>query len=211
VLGARDDSQGGSGSHRRRAGEVDPGRRDRDPEARLDQLENAPDGDAREALSLPPRSAVREDPESRETFRHAGSKRHGRRRRDSTDRQLPQLQTKRYAETQSLPRLERHSDLDDGLPCVASRARLKSEIWAHDVDILLEPGAATRTRRASARSDGRRTHSPRSPWRRLGDSVADPGRRFDHFGLSQFASETADGDLDGLGEGVGVFVPDVSK
>jgi hypothetical protein len=37
------------------------------------------------------------------------------------------------------------------------------------------------------------------------------GRRLNHVGLSELPSETADGDLDGLGERVGVFVPDVSE
>jgi vancomycin aglycone glucosyltransferase len=65
--------------------------------------------------------------------------------------QLPQLQTKRYAETQSLPRLERHSDLDDGLACVASRARLKSKIlgsttWTFSWSRAQPPGRAAQDR-----------------------------------------------------------------
>ena len=44
---------------------VDRGRRHRDPEARLDQLALAADGDAREALQVPPRPALREAVEGR--------------------------------------------------------------------------------------------------------------------------------------------------
>ncbi len=44
---------------------VDRGRRHRDPEARLDQLALAADGDAREALQVPPRPALRQAVEGR--------------------------------------------------------------------------------------------------------------------------------------------------
>ncbi len=46
------------------SGKVDRRRRNRDPEARLDELARAPDGDAREALQIPPGSAVREAAEA---------------------------------------------------------------------------------------------------------------------------------------------------
>jgi hypothetical protein len=41
--------------------------------------------------------------------------------------------------------------------------------------------------------------------------VADAGRRFDHFGLSELALEAADRDLERLDKGIGVLVPDASK
>jgi len=39
------------------------------------------------------------------------------------------------------------------------------------------------------------------------DPVSDVGNGFDCRGFSEFASESADGDVDGVGEGVNVFVP----
>ena len=57
--------QGRSGPARRRSRPVDRGRRDRDPEAGLDQLALAADGDPREALQVPARPAVRQAPEGR--------------------------------------------------------------------------------------------------------------------------------------------------
>ena len=60
LLGPRDDPEGGRGPPRRRSGEVDRRRRDRHPEARLDQLAVAPDGDARQALQVPPGPALLE-------------------------------------------------------------------------------------------------------------------------------------------------------
>jgi hypothetical protein len=95
------------------------------------------------------------------------------------------------------PRPPAHEGGNDDRPVLRGGVDHRREDARRDAD-----GAAEQGNDDWARDLG--TH-------RLRDSVADPGRRFDHFGLSQFASETADGDLDGLGEGVGVFVPDVSK
>jgi hypothetical protein len=40
-----------------------------------------------------------------------------------------------------------------------------------------------------------------------GDPVSDARDGLDEFGVVEFAAEPPDGDLDGLGEWVGVFVP----
>ena len=65
VLGPRHDPEGRPGAPRRGPGTVDRERRDRDPEARLDQLALAPDGHARQALQVPARHALREALEGR--------------------------------------------------------------------------------------------------------------------------------------------------
>jgi hypothetical protein len=41
------------------------------------------------------------------------------------------------------------------------------------------------------------------------DPVAGAGNRLNHLGLSELAPQSANRDLDGLGEGVGVLVPDL--
>jgi hypothetical protein len=49
---------------------------------------------------------------------------------------------------------------------------------------------------------------PRLRRRSAGDPVTDPADGVDHLGVSEFAPEPADGDLDSPGEGIGVLVPD---
>src|SRR5262245_20419993 len=41
------------------------------------------------------------------------------------------------------------------------------------------------------------------------DAVSDAGDGFDRLWFAEFAAQPTDGDLDGLGEGVGVLVPDL--
>ena len=156
-------------------------RRDRDPEAGLDQLALAADGDAREALQVPARPAVREAPEGRAQkvilygsgedeikFSYVAEK--GEYHWRSSFEGLVPMIERRYRETENP---EHRAELEAYMsaePCPACAGRrLKPEALAvrvggrsidevasetiADVDRVLR--GARRSRRASARSPAR--------------------------------------------------------